>query len=136
MTTTTEVTKTLVPEAQRERFLPKHLGKNMLRFEAMVFDTASRYSDYTGGYWEFYELSNGGMFMAPSGGPKDGYHFKNGMNDADAYLSPEALGIVACLYAFSHLSFAGDGHAGDLFHLLLDYAYTLPEAAAIGKAID
>jgi hypothetical protein len=33
-----------------------------------VFDTASQLSpDYNGGYWEFYNLSNGGFYIAGIG---------------------------------------------------------------------
>lgn len=54
-------------------------------------------------------------------------------------LSPDALGITACLYAFSHLSF-GDGQlaqtCAEQYHLLREYVFEHPEAKAIMQAID
>jgi hypothetical protein len=55
-------------------------------------------------------------------------------------LSADALGITACLYAYSHLSFnRRDGLAelcAEQFHLLREYALDHPEAGGIMAAID
>jgi hypothetical protein len=51
-----------------------------------------------------------------------------------------SLGIAACLYAYSHLSFGGDGAfvetCAEQYHLLRDYMLELPEARGILGAID
>ncbi|MGR8998212.1 MAG: antirestriction protein [Gammaproteobacteria bacterium] len=60
--------------------------------------------DYNGSYWEFYELSNGGFYMAPRSDSKFNVSCENGF---EGQLSADALGIVACLYAHSNLSFSG-----------------------------
>jgi hypothetical protein len=40
----------------------------MLKGEALVYGWLEQLSeDYTGGFWDFYTLSNGGFYMAPSG---------------------------------------------------------------------
>jgi hypothetical protein len=60
-------------------------------------------------------------------------------NGFEGRMSPCAFGIAVCLYAFSHLSFAGDRLAeicSTQFHLLREYALDHREAGAILAAID
>ena len=68
MTTQTTVTRTLVPEDQRLAITEKLFGIHGSRCELNPsFTFTERMSkDYTGGYWEFYTLCNGGFYMAPS----------------------------------------------------------------------
>jgi hypothetical protein len=93
-------------------------------------------SDYTGGYWDFYALSNGGFYMAPDSGSLFVVRAENGF---EGQLSACALGITACLYAYSHLSFGnGDVAAicAEQYSLLREHALDHREAAAILAAID
>jgi Antirestriction protein len=88
--------------------------------------------DYTGGYWEFYQLSNGGFYMTPA----DDRHFHvTGENHFEGDLSADALGITACLYAYSNLPFSGpDAFAyicSDQYYWLREYMMDHPEAMAI-----
>lgn len=57
-----------VAEKDRLDFLPRYFTPRwMLRGESLVYAWMRRLSpDYQGGYWEFYKLSNGGFYMAPS----------------------------------------------------------------------
>ena len=54
-------------------------------------------------------------------------------------MSGDALGITACLYAYSHLSFAQNSF-GELcakhYHWLREYALDHSEAGAVFAAID
>jgi hypothetical protein len=60
-------------------------------------------------------------------------------NGYEGSISAEALGITACLYAYSNLSF-GEGAFGETcannYHWLYEYAMAHPEAAEIRAAID
>jgi len=60
-------------------------------------------------------------------------------NGYEGSMSAEALGITACLYAYSNLSF-GDGSFGEKcsrnYHCLFEFAMQHPEAGAIRAAID
>lgn len=109
------------------------------RLEPFVFGIARTLSaDYTGGYWEFYALGDGGFYMAPAGEERYGVRCANGF---DGELSADALGVTCCLYAYSHLSFAGpDALAGECarqYHLLRDYVLAAhAEAGAILAATD
>jgi hypothetical protein len=64
--------------------------------------------EYRGGHWHFYELSNGGFYMA-----------------------------AACLFAFSHLSFQIQNDViSRHYYELRDFALEHAEATAIFGAID
>ena len=108
-----------------------------MRLEPTIFDMAGRLAlEYRGGYWEFNALSNGGFFMAPRSTAVFDVSSENGF---EGQLSADALGIAACLYAYSHLSF-GDGAlaetCADQFNFLREYAMGHAEARAIVAAID
>ncbi|WP_194208715.1 antirestriction protein [Superficieibacter sp. 1612_C1] len=52
--------------AQRLTFLPDLFGGDFMMSEASMYAYAHRYCpDYTGGFWQFYRLPDGGGFMAP-----------------------------------------------------------------------
>ncbi len=113
-------------------------GHFPLRLEPFIFDMARKLSrDYDGGYWEFYALSSGGFYMAPASNRNFRVVCENGF---EGELSADALGIVVCLYAYSHLSFSKiDGFAdmcGRQFHWLRDYALQHAEVQGILRAID
>jgi hypothetical protein len=126
----------LVSEHARIGTLPRHFGAHMMLVEDMVYGFMRRFvSSYDGGLWNFYELSNGGFYMAPTGGP---VQFSVHSNDFDDTLSADAAGIAVCLFAFSHLSFQRP--QTDVFtlhfHRLRDFALNHKEAALIFAAID
>lgn len=99
--------------------------------------TGSMDRAYQGGYWNFYALSNGGFYMAPK---SDAISIVICDNGYEGLLSADALGITACLYAYSHLSFSSiDGFAETCarhYHLLREYMLEHSEAGAILRAID
>ena len=119
--------------------LPAELfGHNFpLRLEPYVYSiTGSIAPEYRGGYWEFYTLSNGGFYMSPISASAYSVSCDNGFQGV---LSPDALGIAACLYAYSHLSFAEGDFAENCaqhYHLLRDYMLEHAEARGIFGAID
>jgi hypothetical protein len=92
--------------------------------------------DYSGGYWDFYQLSNGGFYMAPS---EDRVFHVTCDNMFEGDLSADALGITASLYAFSHLSFT-NGRFGRVcachYHRLREYMFEHPEVRSILGATD
>jgi hypothetical protein len=94
-------------------------------------------TEYKGGYWEFYKLSNGGFYMAPDSEKPFSVSCQNYYTGT---LSGDALGIVACLYAYSHLSFSRNEKIGRMYarhyHLLREYMLEHPEVAEILGAID
>jgi len=127
-----------VPEGDRMAFVDRLFGINFpLRLEPTVFDMAGMVAtDYQGGYWTFYALSDGGFFMTPR---EDTIYDVSCPNGFDGKLSANALGLTATLYAYSHLSFGGDTFAdlcGSQYHLVREYMFRHPEARSILRAID
>ena len=109
-----------------------------LNMEPAIYSIAGRIApEYHGAYWAFYSLSNGGFYMAP--GTDEPYHVRC-ENGFEGKLSADALGISACLYAYSHLSFSDhEGFAqtcANHYHWLRAYMLEHKEARHILKAID
>lgn len=127
-----------VPDDSRMDFLPHYFGGAMLLAEACVYKLAEEQSgDYKGGLWDFFELTNGGAFMAPSS--PDVLLLSVRTNGYVGELSREAAGIVWTLFALSHLSFRFPDAAELLsqrYYQLRDYALDHPEARAILAAMD
>ena len=132
------ITNIIIPEPDRMAFVDKLFGINFpMRLEPTIYDMAGRLaSEYRGGYWEFYALSNGGFYMAPRASTSFDVSSDNGF---EGQLSADALGIAVCLYAYSHLSF-GDGRLAETcaeqYHLLREYVFEHTEAKAILRATD
>ncbi|MBK6288432.1 MAG: antirestriction protein [Gammaproteobacteria bacterium] len=137
--TATTITRQLVPESQRLSITAELFGTNFpLLLEPAVFNFAGQLSsDYQGGYWLFYLLSNGGFLMAPDTEARFRVVCENGYEGA---LSADALGITACLYAYSHLAFTAPTAIvlilAEHYHWLREFMFEHPEARQILRAID
>ncbi len=131
------ITASRVADAARLLFLPTYFGRDMMKVETAIFRHMSELCEsYHGGFWHFYELSNGGAFMAPaSDAPLAigvyGNHYSGTM-------SAEAAGITATLFALSHLTFnyPDADVLIERFHQLRDFAADHAESSAIFAAID
>ncbi len=132
----TPVVAQQVGDSERMLALPRHFGQRLLTFEGAVYDFMRRFAaSYDGGYWRFYELSNGGFYMAPDGGP---FRISVDTNGYEGEMSADAAGVTVCLFACSHLSFrySDDDIFSDHFHMLREFAAYHAEASAIFAAID
>ena len=131
------ISATLLPEESRMGFLPAFFGEqHMLSGEGLVFCwMRSLSSDYNGGYWNYYTLSNGGFYMAPA--TDKTFRVTVEGNFFDGELSADAAGVVATLFAVCELANrTGADRIIDLYHLLRDYAGEHADAASIFAAID
>lgn len=134
------ITSKIVPESSRLRTLPRMFPSVYPLVENAVYYYARHLcSDYEGGCWDFYKLSNGGFFMA-LGEPM---HLSNPMNYSDETISGEAAGLVICIYAYSlvgeHVLEKLPNIADTLFQqidLLKYYADKHPEGQKIFRLID
>lgn len=138
MNDTPTITRQLVAEDQRLDITAKLFGNHFpLHLEPFVFFMADTIcEEYNGGYWEFYSLSDGGFFMAPTADTPFHVSCENGY---EGDLSATAFGIVCCLYAYSHLSFSEGEFAqtcAEHYHLLRQYMFEQPEVDAILRAVD
>lgn len=127
----------LVPDNRRPAFLPKVFGRKFVLCEATVFSLMSQLSpDYSGGFWDFLELSGGGAYMRPTG--RDQFLIRS-ENGYEGCVSADAAGIIVCLYAFSHLSFdpsLDTDRLSDGYHALREFAMDHAEAGSIMAATD
>lgn len=97
--------------------------------------------DYKGGLWHFYELSNGGFYLAPN--KTERMRVEVDGNGFDGAMSADAAGIVATLFALNHLVALVYEEGGpeldklsDHYYFLRDFALGHPEAVTILRAID
>ena len=133
------ITATPVPEERRLDHADKVFGNYWwLAVEPTIFTFASKLSpEYQGGYWNFYELSNRGFYMAPVDDTVFTVSSENGWRGT---MSADTLGITACLYAYSHMSFSGNEDLAELctrhYHLLREYMFEHAEVRAILAAVD
>jgi hypothetical protein len=135
----TQVIRTLIPEDQRLAVIEKTFGAHFpLAIEPVIYGITERMAEaYSGGYWLMYTLNNGGFYMAPEGNQ---IYQISCDNYFTGELSADALGITACLYAYSHCSFSGNEAFGRLcarhYRLLREFMLEHSEATAILRAID
>lgn len=130
------ITANEVKEQDRLTMLPRYFGAFMITVEQMVYNCLSDISpDYHGGLWKFYVLDNQGFYMAPEIEGK--LRISVAGNYFEGELSPDAAGIVACLFAYSRVSFVPTAsHIGQQYRLLYEYALEHPEVESILAAID
>jgi hypothetical protein len=131
-------TRELVPEDRRLDVVEGLFGMAFpLQLEPVIYGITDRMAeDYTGGYWDFFTLSNGGFYMAPA---EDRIFHVKCQNMYEGDLSADALGITACLYAYSNLSFSLSDIAREYarhYHLLREYMLEHPEVREILGASD
>ncbi len=107
------------------------------KVEPTIFNMAGMLAaDYRGGLWDMYQLSNGAWYMCPSSEASFAITSPNGYSGE---MSADTLGITACMFAFSHLSFGSDGLAercSEQYHLLREFALDHAESRAIMAACD
>lgn len=124
-----------VSDHARVGTLPRHFGSRMMTVEQKIYDLMGQFvAEYDGGYWEFFELSNGGFYMAPR---MPAVRLSIYSNRYTGQMSADAAGITVCLFVLSLLSFdCQDDVYTRHFHWLRDFALGHVEAAQIFAAID
>lgn len=129
----------VVPLSARPNFWQTHFGtvKGFATFEVVIFTIMGQFcEEYTGGYWEYCTLTNGGAFIYPDLGPEKLTLF-NMHNGNEAKLNPEAAGVAVCLMLYSMWSFRTESELlVERFYQLRDYAIQHPESSAIFHLID
>lgn len=134
------ITATIVADEQRILFWPQHFSAipQWVMLEPRIYVWLDRLcSDYSGGIWQFYTLSNGGAFMAPEDDDDEKWRLFNCMNGNGAELSAQATGIAACLLEYSHHACRTECDAmTEHYYRLRDYALAHVECRAIMSIID
>ncbi|MGM9489624.1 antirestriction protein [Ideonella sp. YS5] len=131
-----------IPGHQRLGFLPRSFGPRHYRQgEAAVFSWMGNLCpEYSGGFWQFYELSNGGFYLALDTSqrtttdlPMTLLRAPNGFEGAVSF---DAAGIVATMYAINGLIWQGAEHLDEAFYQLRDFAVEHRESRQILCAVD
>lgn len=130
------VVASIVPEGRRMEFLPSKFGVTaMLKVETAVFAWMARLCpSYTGGYWNFVELSNGGAYMVPCGA--EFFDLRVEGNGFDGRVSGDAAGVIATAFALNGLIWQGHNKLGEKYEQLLDYISHHADQIAIRRALD
>jgi hypothetical protein len=125
-----------VPVDDRIDVQAKHHGRHISYLETLIFNSLSKMCPaYTGGFWVFYETSNGTFFMAPDMEEKLTLSVEG--NFFSGEVSAQAAGIVACLVAYNRLCWETQTDQDiNRFHALRDFALEHEEAPLIMAAID
>lgn len=96
------ITANVIPENRRMAFMPRLFGGWYNLAENHLCKTAEKLSaDYTGGRWEFKELSIGGGYLVPECGER--FNVSVAGNWFDGELSADAAGIVFTLFTLNAL---------------------------------
>ena len=132
----TKISSNVVVDELRLNFLPHYFVAQFLQGEALIYDWATRLSsDYEGGMWHFFQLSNGSFYVAPAHSGQ--VHVQWHLNGFDDTMGADAFGIVVTLFALCHLAErGGDDKIIDHYHALRAFASQHDEVAKILSAID
>lgn len=96
------VRESLIPSEKMLEAIIRHFRFRTTAVEMAVYAYMRHLCpDYDGGMWSYYELSNGGFYMAPEGERFYNLVSPNGYEDAMTY---KEAGITACIFAFSALA--------------------------------
>jgi Antirestriction protein len=130
------VTAVRISQRDRLRALPRHFGVHfMLRVESAVYSAMRELvHEYTGGYWHYYDLSNGGFYMAPDTATPFAVSVHG--NGFSRTLSADTAGIVASLFGINRIANADCERCIEHYYLLRDYAASHADARDIFRAID
>lgn len=91
-------------------------------------------SEYDGGYWEYFELTNGGFFLQPPS-RNEGYNIFQWGNGYEGVVSEQAAGIIATMMVINHFGWKDESFF-PYYYKLEEYALTHKEKKEIFSALD
>lgn len=98
----TVVTESLIPSEKMLEAIIRHFGFRATAVEMAVYAYMRHLCPkYDGGMWSYYELSNGGFYMAPC---RDAVYELTSPNGYTDDMTAKEAGITACIFAFSALA--------------------------------
>ena len=130
------ITARLLAPQERMRALPQQFGASFLAVEHSVYQMM-RYlcAEYQGGYWDYYALSNGGFFMAPTTAAH--YRLYCDGNGYEGVFTADAAGVGVCAMTYSQLSFApGGARLAEEYYRLRDYIELHPAVRQLLDLLD
>lgn len=135
------ITADLIKGKQKLKFLPRHFNRYMLVAETAIYEKLTKFcKSYSGGVWNFYDLSNGGFYLAPD--IEELLPIFIDTNDFEDTVSADAAGIICTLFVLNEMSWATANFSeisqnfAKAYHLLRDYIECHPEFIKIWRALD
>lgn len=128
------VFSTLASEGARMG-LPRHFKPRvMLLVESKIYAWMERLCRvYAGGSWDFFDLSNGGAFMAPHSADPFDLHIE--ALGIERRVSPEVAGIISTGFALRSLAWAGHSDLAEKLAQLLAFVDCHAERALVRQAL-
>jgi Antirestriction protein len=125
----TRITATRVTDEDWLNTVTRHFGGYQLTLEEAVHGWLQEFSEDYRGPWRTYELSNGGLYMAPV---LESAQIRVAGNGYRGRLSGDAAGVLVSLFALNHLFLEfHDATLARHFAQLMELAAQHPEASAI-----
>jgi hypothetical protein len=134
------ITARQVPESRRLTFMPEAFTpRMMMRAEGLTYHQASLLSkQYSGGYWEFFTLDNGGFYLAPTCAER--FNVSVDSNGYECNVSADAFGVIVTLFVYGALVWIDDETLREKYsnhyHQLRAFAIEHAEREDILNAID
>lgn len=122
---------------ERLEVFAQHFSFHVNEFENTVYSFMRSFTSngYSGGFWDFYSLSNSGFYMSLQ--CDEEYQVEINTNQFSGVMSADALSIVCNLFALCLLTEKyQETQYLDLYDQLLDYAGEHKESGQIFGAID
>lgn len=126
------IIRTQCPDELRLDFLFNRVSKHFLQYEHATFAYMDEVCKaYTGGYWDFYDLSNGGFYMALTDREEE-LPILGINNGFDGSMSPDTAGIAVSLIVQSRFAWKYQPEPySQYYYALRDYAAQHEEAPSI-----
>lgn len=130
------VARMVTDHVERMRCLPEVAGGDYLLLEHTVYNMLGMIcKHYDGGVWDYYKLSNGGVYMAPD--RMGDFELLVPGNGFEGIVDAECAGLIATAMAYSHLSFDIPGDCFPrAFVQLSKFIYQHRYAGAMFAALD
>lgn len=131
-----KITASKVSTNNRLNFLPKYFGRWAMLAENYTFDfLRAMCEQYKGGFWEFYELSNGSLYLAPV--ITEELYIQSWGNHFEGHVSADAAGIIATLITLNALCVKTSYERFlEYYEKLLDFTESHEESRNIFAGID
>lgn len=117
------ITKEIVPRNERLGFMASHFGAHASEFQTLVFTLMERHCPpYSGGYWDFYKLSNGGIYISLD--QEGDFKVSRASNYFCDEMTVDGASIAMNLEALNNFAWKYPSwEYGEMYHSLRDYAF-------------
>lgn len=128
---TSSIRKIQCSASERPDFLQRHAGRHFVDYEQLVCAAMKRCcSEYSGGFWNFFSLTNGGFFMSLD--VECDFTMETQENHANGRMSAEAASIGVNILVQNRMAWkTGAEQFTRAYERLRDFAVKHPEKSEI-----